>query len=147
MKKPWHLLLLISLALVSVAFMFRGQQLYLHFDDTYVVITYGMLFGAAAIVFVLPWLLYQLAQKWLYSPGLSRIHIYGTVIMLMAILGLMLWENAQQNVVTAPDLVTYRRWQTFFYVSLFSCAVVFLSLQLLFVFHLLKGIIRNYKTS
>ncbi|WP_073079681.1 hypothetical protein [Chitinophaga jiangningensis] len=146
MNKPWHLFLLISIALVSVAFMFRADQFYLHFDDTYYVLTYGLVFGAGAIFFVLPWLLYQLVHHWLYSARLSRIHIYGTVAMLLSIIGLMLWESAQQKVVTAPSMEVYNRWQTFFQVSVLSCTVAFLALQLLFVYHLLKGILRTNKS-
>ncbi|WP_291910314.1 hypothetical protein [Chitinophaga sp. CB10] len=147
MKKPWHLFLLLSIALLFVAFMHRADRMYLHLFDTYYVITYGLVFGAAAIFFVLPWLLYQLLPPRLYPSNFSRLHIYGSVFASLLVIGLLVWESAQQSIVTTTNVEAYYRWQTFFRTGVMVGVLLFVLLQLLFVFHLLKGIISRRSSS
>ncbi|WP_295129198.1 hypothetical protein [uncultured Chitinophaga sp.] len=126
-SKPYNWLLICSLILV--AWPFSGNNVAVHFADTYFVLSAGYFFIPIAILIIVLWLMYRLTNRLMFSKILS----YASIFMVFCFFGILfsVWLVDSMRILINPELAV-----------LFSIYLL-LAAQLVFILNLLLGVIKG----
>jgi hypothetical protein len=137
--KPYHLLLIVTFALMFFSLFVTTQTTDLHIHDTYYIIETKAIFYLLAGFAFLLWLTYFIARK-ILSKWLMYIHLFVTLSTIVYLLTVV------YNINTSP--ISYNSWTSFEQFKDTSNIIaiiffIFFIAQLLFVINIFTGLIKN----
>jgi len=134
--------------LASVFVVRQNNSVDIHFQDTYFVIAKKHIFWFLAIISLLVWTLYLLANKILYSNALTWIHVIITVLTI-AVFTLMLFFGSRLNNTGPRHYQDYGNWNSLEvygrYAKTISIVIGMLLIeQVLFVINIIAGLFKRW---
>lgn len=98
-RRPFNLLLLtaVLLFLISLGILKKNEVVDIHLHDTYFVIAKGQVFRLLTAVGLVVWALYLFTNALMYSKLLSWIHVIITILTLLLLAGMLLFDDTLIN--------------------------------------------------
>lgn len=134
LARPYHLFLLIAIALFALSFLHLKGSISIHYYDTYYIITGPPLYHRLAAFFLFFWLIYLFIYPSLYCNTLIWVHLILTIISIIAI---FLYANY--------ELVNAENFNSYLLIGKILTGALF-AIPLLYPINLIAGRIKLAKT-
>jgi heme/copper-type cytochrome/quinol oxidase subunit 1 len=143
-QRPYSLLLLKGLVFVVTSFFLlkSGNEVDIHFHDTYYVIGHAHVFRLLATLALVLWTLYLLTFKMLYSKMLTWIHVIITILTLLFLILTLYFDNHPLNPPFRRfyDIGSWQVYNSFKYTNPVNLILCILMIgQIVFVINFIAG--------
>jgi hypothetical protein len=149
-RQPYDLLLAAAILIAIASLFVLGQQLDIHFHDTFFVFPIALFYWSAAIILIVLWALYLILRKLKSKQYLTWLHVTATLLFFLILLTEYFWESLILSPLPRDTGLRYSdiaEWQKREFQIYITIGLLFVFGQLCLILNILYGLgsyVRNW---